>query len=123
MNKTPIDLSVGLAERPALFHGSAVVTYGELRQQVTRLGAHLIASGHRKGDRIGLWSENSPFFVTAYLGMLQAGLVVVPFQADDTEKTFARIVEVAGLRSVIVSRRYAARLSSWASRLGIAVIA
>lgn len=106
-----------------MFHRSAVLTYGELRQQIARLGGHLIASEHRKGDRVGLWCENSPFFVTAYLAILQAGLVVVPFQADDTEKTFERIVDAAGLHSVIVSRRYAAKLTSWASRLGVTAIA
>ena len=122
MNQTPIDLSAGLPERPALFYGPTVLTYGGLRQQVARLAGYLVASAHRKGDRVGLWSENSPFFVTAYLGILQAGLVVVPFQVDDTEKTFAGIVEAAGLRSVMVSRRYAVRLTSWASRLGVTVI-
>jgi len=62
--------------------------------------------GHVKGDRIGIWSENSPFFVSAYLGVIRAGLVAVPFQTEFTEDTFSRIVSDTGLKAVFVSKRF-----------------
>jgi acyl-CoA synthetase (AMP-forming)/AMP-acid ligase II len=89
---------------------------------VAGLGGFLLASEHHKGDRVGLWAENSPFFVTAYLGIIQAGLVAVPFQVDATAETFARIVREAGIGLLLVSRRFAARVTAWAAELGVEVV-
>ena len=37
------------------------------------------------GDRVGLFAENGPFFVAAYLGAIRAGLCAVPFPVDCSE--------------------------------------
>ena len=71
-----------------------------------RLAGGLLARGHIKGDRIGLWSENSLFFVTGYFGIIRAGLVAVPFQTELTEQTFAQIVANAGIKEMLVTRRF-----------------
>ena len=82
MNLAETILSAGDDAAVAVFYGNAALTYRELRQQVGRLAGGLLARGHLKGDRVGLWSENSPFFVIAYLATIRAGLVAVPFQTD-----------------------------------------
>jgi acyl-CoA synthetase (AMP-forming)/AMP-acid ligase II len=118
-----LDLSAGKPESPALYYGSGVVTYAELRRRVAAVSGFLLASAGEPGDRIGLWSENSPFFVSVYLGVIQAGRAVVPFQVDGNEESFGRMVEEAGLRAVFVSRRYAARVTNWARGLGVRAVA
>jgi long-chain acyl-CoA synthetase len=115
-------LTHGAAEAPAILAGEKRVSHGELRDQVSRLAVHLLGLGLHKGDRVGLWSENSPFFVTAYLGTIRAGMVVVPFQVDATAETLARIVGEAGIRLLLVSRRYAARVTGWAGELGVRTV-
>jgi acyl-CoA synthetase (AMP-forming)/AMP-acid ligase II len=109
-------LSRGADADVAVLHGDRVLTYGELRRDVVRLANGLLARGHAKGDRVGLWSENSPFFVTAYLGIIRAGLVAVPFPTELTNQAFAQIVDNAGIKDVLVSRRFLNRLKSWAGQ-------
>jgi acyl-CoA synthetase (AMP-forming)/AMP-acid ligase II len=107
---------------PALLEGGAVLTYGELRAQVDALAGGLLAQGHRKGDRIGILSENNRFFVKAYLGIIRAGLVAVPFPVDASMETFTQIAATATLSQVFVSRRFMARARDWAGKVGVTVV-
>jgi long-chain acyl-CoA synthetase len=109
--------------RPAILSGDTVVSRGELAAQVTRLAQALLSAGFVKGDRIGLMSENSPFFVIAYLAVIRAGLVIVPFQTDAGREVFARIADEVQLRAVLVSRRYAGRIKPWLEELAVRMIA
>jgi long-chain acyl-CoA synthetase len=115
MNIAEKILSRGDDSAVALIYGAETMTYAALRDQVTRTAAGLLSRGHVKGDRIGLCSENSSFFVAAYLGIIRAGLVAVPFQTDLTQDTFGKIVAEAGLKEVLASKRQAKRLSPWAT--------
>ena len=81
MNVAESILLKGDAPDTALRYGNRSVTYRELREGASLLAINLLVRGHGPGDRIGLVSENSPFFVIGYLGVIQAGLVVVPLQA------------------------------------------
>src|SRR5258705_7359619 len=99
--------------RPAILAGDTTVNRGELAAQVTRLAQALLSAGFVKGDRIGLMAENSPFFVIAYLAIIRAGLVVVPFQTDAGREVFAQIAAEVELRAVLVSRRSAGRIKPW----------
>ncbi len=64
--------------RTALLLLSRSYTYGELRSAAAAVAHYLISEGGRKGDRVVLASENSFFWVSAYLGTLLAGMVSVP---------------------------------------------
>jgi long-chain acyl-CoA synthetase len=112
----------GREQSLALLQGSTTVTYGELHDRTQRLSRHLLRRGCSKGDRIGIWSENSPFFVVAYLAILQSGLVAVPFPVDSTAESFARTVREAGIKVILLSRRFASRIVSWAEQLGVRAI-
>ena len=119
MNIAQTLLSRGEDAAVALIGKDASLTYRELRHNVARLAGGLLARGHCKGARIGICSENNFFFVTGYLGILRAGLVAVPFQAEITENTFGRIVADAGITEVLVSRRSLNRLRPWAKAAGV----
>jgi len=107
----------------AIFYKDFVLTYRELREKVKLLASGLLARGHTRGDRIGICSENSPFFVISYLAIMRAGLVAVPFQTELAAETFARIVSDAGIRDVFASKRSLGRLRSWANGSGVALLA
>jgi long-chain acyl-CoA synthetase len=109
--------------RPAILAGDTIVNRGELAAQVTRLAQALLSAGFVKGDRAGLMAENTPFFVVAYLAIIRAGLVVVPFQTDAGREVFARIAGEVDLRAVLVSRRYAGRIKPWLEELAVRMIA
>jgi acyl-CoA synthetase (AMP-forming)/AMP-acid ligase II len=122
MNIAQTLLSRGEDDAVALLQKDAGLTYRELRQNVARLAAGLLARGHCKGARIGLWSENNFFFVTGYLGILRAGLVAVPFQTEITEPTFVRIVADAGITEILVSPRFLNRLRPWAEKAEVVLL-
>jgi acyl-CoA synthetase (AMP-forming)/AMP-acid ligase II len=122
MNVAETILSRGNDAAIAIMHRNEATTYGELREQVVRLAGSLLTRGHVKGDRIGLWSENSRFFVVAYLGTIRAGLVAVPFQNDLTQETFLKIVRDAAIKEVFVTKRFFHRLRPWAENAGVILL-
>lgn len=115
-------LAGGRNEAPAILYKGNVVTYAELRQLVTQSAAGLLARGLSKGARVGIWSENSPFFVAAYLGIIRAGLVAVPLQTEATAETFSAIVLEAGIGHVLVSQRFEKRLHPWAAQARVKLL-
>jgi len=52
-------------------------TYAELKQQVNRLAAGLLALGLARGDRVGIWSPNNAEWVVTQLATAKAGLILV----------------------------------------------
>src|SRR6516165_7568786 len=122
MNIADLILLGGQDSAAAVHHGDAVLTYAELRDCVARLAGGLLERVHRKGERVGIYSENSPFFVKAYLGIIRAGLVAVPFQTDLTEEAFGTIVVDAGINEVFVSKGLLKRAQPWACKLGVTLL-
>jgi long-chain acyl-CoA synthetase len=66
----------------ALQRGGRRVGYAELERASARVAERLVADGVRAGDRVGLMAPNVPEYVAAYYGILRAGAVVVPLDAD-----------------------------------------
>lgn len=122
MNVAETILSGGEGSAAALLHKGAALTYAKLREQVARFAGGLLDRGCKKGDRIGIFSENSPFFVKAYLGIIRAGLVAVPFQTELSAETFDRMVSSAGLKGVFVSGRFLNRVRPWAEKHGLMLL-
>jgi len=123
MNVVDTLLSCGEAGCPAVIGGDVTLTYAELRNEVSRLASALRARGMSRGERVGLWCENNPFFVIAYLAIIRAGLTAVPFQTDAGRDTLEKIVRQTGLRALLASRRYAGRLKPWLEELSVPMIA
>ncbi|MDR0568841.1 MAG: AMP-binding protein [Spirochaetaceae bacterium] len=76
-----------------------VWTYAKLAEEVRRVSRGLLAAGLVKGDRVGLWSENRPEWMSVWLGAAVAGLVVVPIDFLVSEQeclNILRITKAAG---------------------------
>lgn len=121
-NVADLLLSKGDDSAPAVFYGGEVVTYARLRREVEQARLRLLSVAEEEGGRIGILSENSPFFIAAYLGTIAANRVAVPFQTDATQETFEKIAVGAGIRQMFVSRALAARVRPWAQRIGVGCI-
>jgi len=122
MNVAELILERGQDSAVAVLHGQVVLTYAGLRDAVARFAGGLLERSHVNGGRIGIFSENSPFFVKAYLGIMRAGLVAVPLPTDLTTETFVKIVSDASLNAVFVSRRWVKRVRPWADKLGLTLL-
>jgi len=60
-----------------LFMGTAT-TYGQLDEKSDRFAAGLREAGLDPGDVVAMQLPNLPHFLTAYFGVLKAGMVVLP---------------------------------------------
>ena len=67
----------------------------------TAMGLHLL--GIRKGDNIGILSENRPEWTFADLGILSLGAVTVPIYPTASLEDIRYIIEHAGLKVLFVS--------------------
>jgi long-chain acyl-CoA synthetase len=112
-------ISGGDPAAPAVVYGNELLSYRELRGSVYGWAQRLLEHGLAKGDRVGLLAENSPLLITAYLGIIRAGLCTVPLQADAGEKTLSRVISSTGMKRIVVSRRFRSRIEPLAERLAV----
>jgi long-chain acyl-CoA synthetase len=66
-------------------------TYGQIAEGANRLARELEARGINKGEAVLLWGENSAEWITAFLGCMLRGAVIVPID-HASSKEFARRV-------------------------------
>jgi malonyl-CoA/methylmalonyl-CoA synthetase len=73
-------------QKPAfLLPDGAAVSYAELEAGAAQVAGHLVASGVKPGDRVGLQVEKSVEAVMIYLGVLKAGAVFLPLNSAYTQ--------------------------------------
>jgi acyl-CoA synthetase (AMP-forming)/AMP-acid ligase II len=109
------------AGAPAILFGDAIISYIALNAAVHGWARWLLEQGNGKRDCVGIWAENSPFFVAAYLGVIRAGACAVPFQLESSEGHFQSVAVSTGMKRLLVSSRFRPRIEGWAKRLGIAL--
>src|SRR5665213_2997613 len=66
------------AERVAIEDGTVRLTYADLFEEARSFGASLVDAGIEPGDRVAIWANNCARWVVAFLGLSQAGAVLVP---------------------------------------------
>jgi acyl-CoA synthetase (AMP-forming)/AMP-acid ligase II len=84
-------------------------SYGELRLVSADVAKYLTATGGHKGDRVILVSDNSLFWVAAYLGILRSGLVCVPLPPNISQSDFDYIVGITEARFAFLQSGFAAK--------------
>ncbi len=73
------------------------ITYADLLDEVERLAGYLQqVCGVQRGDRVVLFSQNSPQFIAAYFAILRADAVVVPANAMLLEDELRHIATDSG---------------------------
>ncbi len=77
-------------------------TYADLDKAVRALANGLYAAGLRKGDRVCLWSKNSPRWAEVDLGDQFAGMVTVPIYDTLTGPQGAYIINNSGAKILFV---------------------
>ena len=77
-------ISVEFSDHPALVTDDRTLTYSELKTEIRRAAAAMIALGVHAGDRVAIWSPNTWHWVVACLATHYAGAVVVPLNTRYT---------------------------------------
>jgi long-chain acyl-CoA synthetase len=86
-------------------------TYRDLIRSVASVARSLSTNGINKGDRIGLFSENRPEWMIAYLAVVSQGAIIVPMDAQLMEKEVALLLASSGTKAVFVSAACKQRLA------------
>jgi acyl-CoA synthetase (AMP-forming)/AMP-acid ligase II len=95
-------------ERPALLHGTRIVTWGELDRTTDRIAAGLAARGLRPGDIAGQMLRNTPDYLLAWFGCVKAGVVPVNVNYHYRERELADIFTRFGLKALFTESDFAA---------------
>ncbi|HEY7355959.1 MAG TPA: acyl-CoA synthetase [Ktedonobacterales bacterium] len=90
-------------ERPAIVFEGQTISYGQVALEVERFARALAAWGVQVGDRVALFLENSPAFVTAYFGTQLAGGIVVLVNTQYRQVELSHIFTDAGVRLCVTS--------------------
>jgi malonyl-CoA/methylmalonyl-CoA synthetase len=85
-------------------------SFAELGARAAGVAAGLRQRGIHPGDRVAIGLPNSPALVTAVLGVIQSGAVLVPLNPAYTADELEYVVGDAGARAAIVHAEHATRL-------------
>ncbi|MFG1795918.1 AMP-binding protein [Nocardia sp. NPDC049149] len=93
---------------------SETVDYAELNRRALAAAAALVRRGVRRGEPVGILSPNAPEFLISLFAVAAAGGAATPLplpagtrQLGGYPQKLAAIVEAAGMRTVLVSHRFA----------------
>jgi long-chain acyl-CoA synthetase len=76
-------------------------SYTELWSAARSVAVCLREKGVGPGEHVGLFAENSPEWVLAYLGVVLAGAVVVPLDAQYTDRELRTLLKFAGCKVLL----------------------
>jgi acyl-CoA synthetase (AMP-forming)/AMP-acid ligase II len=94
-------------DRPALIHGTRVVSWGELDTITDRIAAGLTARGLKPGDIAGQMLRNTPDYLLAYFGCVKAGVVPVNVNYHYRQRELADIFTRFGLKALFTESDFA----------------
>ncbi len=103
-----LEASARAPAKPAVLFGAETWSYERLAAETVRWAAALRVWGLQPADRVALVLENSPAFLTTYLGIHLAGGIVVLVNTQYRQVELRHILSDAGVRLCVTDRhRYA----------------
>ncbi|MEU6915305.1 FadD3 family acyl-CoA ligase [Streptomyces olindensis] len=91
------------ADVEAVVEGRTRITYAELGARVDRAAAACLANGLGPGDRVAVWAPNTLDWITAALGAVSAGGVLVPLNTRFKGTEAADVLRRSGARLLFVT--------------------
>lgn len=85
-------------------------TYRELLDLIASTAQALTELGVKHGDKLALLSENRPEWIIAYLATMSVGAVVVPLDAQLTDKEVALLLASSGAKAAFASSQTQGKL-------------
>ena len=90
--------AVRYSGRKAIVELKTTITYRELLGEMLRAARAFIAAGIEPGDRVAVWAQNIPEWITAAVGLQAAGAVLVPLNTRLKRTEAAYILEKSRAR-------------------------
>lgn len=82
-------------------HQNVRLTYAQLREQVDKLACGLMRLGLKRGDRIGIWSQNNIEWLLTQFATAKAGLVMVNINPAYRRSELEHALNKVGCRALI----------------------
>ncbi len=86
-------------------------TYGDLYEEIKKIGILLESLGIQKGDKVAILALNSPDWVASYMAIGAIGAVVVPILPDFSKKEIEHILTHSDSKAVFVSEKLHEKIS------------
>ncbi len=83
-----------------IFHTS----YGELYEQALRFVGYMRSLGIERGDRILIWTPNSPEWAVVFCGCVLSGVVLVPIDARHTPEFIQHVANETEAKMIVRSQ-------------------
>lgn len=90
----------------AVVHQDKRLSYGQLWQYVSAVGAFLIGCEFEAGDRVAILLENSPEYIASYYGTLMAGGVAVALNTATKARDLTNWLAQCGARWLIADAQH-----------------
>lgn len=100
-----VDYSARFPDDPAIFINDRSYTYGELSNFCSAMCAFLKAHGIRKGDRVGVFTENTIYTYASLLGLWGCGACYVPLNPENPIERNLGIVGDAGIKLLLYTEK------------------
>ena len=102
--------------RVAVHHRGKDVTYAQIADNANCVASHLIQQGLEPGERVVLLLTNSAEYVACYLGIQQAGGIVVALNPETTPRELTQTLNDALPWSIICGPKALPTLQEWATQ-------
>ncbi|WP_328298115.1 FadD3 family acyl-CoA ligase [Streptomyces sp. NBC_00435] len=104
--RLPEYAAAAYGELEALADGEVRWTFARLAAEVAAAARAAIAHGVRPGDRVAVWAPNSRGWITAALGAVGVGAVLVPINTRYKPAEAADIIRRSGARVLLTERGF-----------------
>jgi D-alanine--poly(phosphoribitol) ligase subunit 1 len=100
-----IECATHFQDSPAIFIDGRSYTYGELNNLCSAICALLKAHDIKKGDRVGIFTENNIYTYASLLGILSCGAGYVPLNQDTPVERNTGIIADAGIKVLLYTEK------------------
>jgi len=82
------------------------ISYKELNESANKISRNLLSLGLKKGERVGIFSENCPEYIMSYFGALKIGGIAVPINSFLTGNEVKYIVDNCQIQVLVTSSKF-----------------
>lgn len=86
------------------------ISYKELYSKILMISQEIKRTNFKYEDKILLISENSPFFIESYFGIIKSGCTCVPINPTLSNRDIEYIINTCNAKAIFIEKRFLDRL-------------
>ena len=109
-------------DKTAIIYYGNKISYSELFEGALRIASFLNKNGINRGNRVGIYMQNSPQWVISYFGIIRANCVAVPINPMLTEDELEYIISDSECRLIFTTSELVSKVYNIAKQQDILVV-